>query len=226
MKGILGKKIGMTQLYNKQGALEPATIIEAGPCIVLQVSKSPQGRHFSVKLGFDDKKESRTRKSELGVFKKVKSKPKKYIKEIRTTPDREYKTGEEINVDLFKEGEFVDITGTSKGKGFQGGMKRWNWTAGKSGHGSMHHRRVGSIGASAFPSRVVRGHHMPGHLGTEKVTVQNLEVIRVDKDNNILVIKGTVPGHNSAYVTIRSSKKIPPAPEAQGASDEKAKKAK
>ncbi len=223
-KGILGKKIGMTQLYTKEGVLQPVTLIQAGPCTVLQVKKSASGLYTSLKLGFDDKKESRTNKPALAIFKKAKSNPKKFVKEVRAEPSGEYKAGEEIDVGIFKEGEFVDVTGVSKGKGFQGGMKRWNWTAGKSGHGSMHHRRPGSIGASSFPSRVVRGHHMPGHLGTEKVTMQNLEIIRVDKDNNILVVKGTVPGHNNAYIAVRSAKKIPSAPEAKGAEKTEKKK--
>lgn len=214
----------MTQLYTKQGALIPVTVIEAGPCTVLEVNDLSSGKPLSVKLGFDDKKESRTNKAESANFKKAKSKPKKYVKQLRAKIASDYKIGQEIKVDIFKAGDFVDIIGISKGKGFQGGMKRWNWTAGKSGHGSMHHRRVGSIGASSFPSRVFRGKHMPGHMGTDRVTVQNLEIIKVDADKNLLVIKGTVPGHNNAYITVRSSIKRPPAPESDGGQDKKAKK--
>jgi large subunit ribosomal protein L3 len=206
-KGILGKKIGMTQFYTEQGVLVPLTLIEAGPCAILEVKKSAKSKCAAMKLGFEDKKESRTNKPDLGNFKKGKSLPKRFVKEIRLEPTEECKVGQEIKVDIFQEGEFVDITGTSKGKGFQGGMKRWNWTAGKGGHGSMHHRRVGSIGASSFPSRVHKGKTMPGHMGAETVTVQHLKILRVDKDNNLLAVKGTVPGHNNSYLTVKSAKK-------------------
>ena len=207
MKGILGKKIGMTQLYTEKGALVVVTLIEAGPCTVLGVKELAKDNYTAIKLGFDNKKESRTIKPDLGNFKKADSKPKRFVKEIRLESTEGYKVGQEIKVDIFKEGEFVDITGISKGKGFQGGMKRWNWTGGDSGHGSMHHRQVGSIGASSFPSRVFKGHHMPGHMGVEKTTIQNLRILRVDKDKNLLVVKGTVPGHNNSYLTVRSAKK-------------------
>lgn len=226
MKGILGKKIGMTQLYTEQGELVPATLIEAGPCTVLQIKDTSKDKYRAIRLGFDDKKESRTNKADSGNFKKAKSKAKRYIKEIRIEPKEEHKVGEEIKVDIFKEGEFVDITGISKGKGFQGGMKRWNWTAGKGGHGSMHHRRPGSIGASSFPSRVFKGQHMPGHLGVEKVTVQNLKILRIDKGRNLLVIKGTVPCHNNSYLIVRLAKKKPPVPQSKGDENKKAEKAK
>lgn len=209
MKGILGKKIGMTQLYEENGTLVPVTVIEAGPCIVLQVKKPTKDSYTAIKLGFGDKKDSRTNKADLGNFKKAKSSPKRFIKELRLAPPEveKYKIGLEIKADVFQEGEFVDIVGISKGKGFQGGMKRWNWTAGKAGHGSMHHRRPGSIGASSFPSRVFKGKHMPGHLGAERVSVQNLKVLKVDTDKNLLVVKGAVPGHNNSYLTVKSAKK-------------------
>jgi large subunit ribosomal protein L3 len=207
MKGILGKKIGITQLYTEQGNLIPVTLIEAGPCTILQIKQISKDGYTALKLGFDDKKENRTNKPDLGNFKKTKSKPKRFIREIRVKSSNNYIAGQEIKIDIFKEGEFVDITGVSKGKGFQGGMKRWNWTAGKAGHGSMHHRRPGSIGASSFPSRVFKGHHMPGQLGAEKATIQNLKIIKVDKDNNLLVVKGTTPGCNNSYLIIRSAKK-------------------
>ena len=207
MKGILGKKIGMTQLYTSDGVLAPATLIEAGPCTILNVKENPKQKNAVIKLGFDDKKESRTNKPELGNFKKIKSTPKRFVKELPFESVEGHKAGHEIKVDIFQEGEIVDITGTSKGKGFQGGMKRWNWTGGKSGHGSMHHRRVGSIGASSFPSRVHKGKTMPGHLGCEKTTVQHLEILRVDKEHNLLVVRGTIPGHNNSYITVKLAKK-------------------
>lgn len=207
MKCMLGKKIGMTQLYTEEGLLVPATLIEAGPCTVLQIKELSKDKYSAVKLGFDDKKEQRTNKPDLGNFKKAHSTPKRHIKEIRLESTQDYKVGDALNVAIFEAGEFVDITGISKGKGFQGGMKRWNWTAGNEGHGSMHHRQPGSIGASSFPSRVVKGKHMPGHLGVEQITTQNLKILKVDKDKNILVIKGTVSGHNNSYLTIKSAKK-------------------
>jgi len=220
MKGILGKKIGMTQLYTEQNLLVPVTVIEAGPCAVLKVNEpARKGGPVSVRLGFDDKKESRANKAELGNFKKAGSRPKKFVREIRVLAAERYKKGEEIRADIFKEGEYVDIAGTSKGKGFQGGMKRWNWTAGKGGHGSMHHRRPGSIGASSFPSRVLKGQHMPGHMGSERVTVQNLKIIKIDKENNIIAVKGTIPGHNNSYLTLRSALKMPPAASEKGSKD-------
>ena len=207
MKGILGKKIAMTQLYTEQGVLVPATVIEAGPCTILQIKKPPSDKYSAIKLGFDDKTGKRCNKPDLGNFKKAHSAAKKFVKEIRLKSAEEYKVGEIVKADIFKEGEFVDITGVSKGKGFQGGMKRWNWTAGKQGHGSMHHRQPGSIGASSFPSRVLKGQHMPGHLGVEKLTTQNLKILKVDKDKNLLVIKGTVAGHKNSYLIIKSAKK-------------------
>ncbi len=207
-KGILGKKIGMTQLYTEKGILVPVTLIEAGPCTVLDVKEEVKGKGTAIRFGFEDKKESRTNKPDLGNFKKAKSTPKKFVKEIYIKSDEGYKEGQVINVDIFQKGEFVDVTGVSKGKGFQGGMKRWNWTAGKESHGSMHHRRVGSIGASSFPSRVHKGKTMPGHVGSEKVTVQHIEILSVDVEHNLLAVKGTVPGHNNAYLEIRSPKKI------------------
>ena len=221
MKGILGKKIGMTQLYVEEGNLVPATLIEAGPCTILEVKGTAKDKLMAIKLGFGDKKESRTNKPDAGNFKKAKSSPKRFVKEVRLDAAEGLDRGQEIKADIFQAGEFVDITGVSKGKGFQGGMKRWNWTAGKAGHGSMHHRRVGSIGASSFPSRVHRGKTMPGHLGVETVTVQNLEILRVDKDHNLLVIKGTIPGHNNSYLTVHLSKKMPGKPKQE---KEKAKK--
>ena len=206
-KGILGKKIGATQLYTEDGTLVPVTVIEAGPCTILQVKDLVKDKYAAIKLGFEDKSEKRTNKPDMGNFKKASTAPKKFVKEIRVDSPEGYKVGDAIKVDIFQKGRFVDITGTSKGKGFQGGMVRWNWTGSWRGHGSMHHRAPGSIGASSFPSRVVKGHHMPGHLGVEKITVQNLEVIDVDTDKNLLVVKGTVPGHNNSYLLIRQARK-------------------
>ncbi len=207
VKGILGKKIGATQLYMQDGTLVPVTVIEAGPCAILQMKNDVKDKYTALKLGFENKSEKRTNKPDMGNFKKANAVPKRFIKEIRVDSLEGYKVGDEVKADIFQKGSFVDIAGTSKGKGFQGGMVRWNWTGSWRGHGSMHHRAVGSIGASSFPSRVVKGHHLPGHLGAETVTVQNLEVIDIDLDKNLLVVKGTVPGHNNSFLTIRQAKK-------------------
>ena len=209
MKGILGKKIGITQIYMKDGTLIPVTLIEAGPCPILQIKNDQKDKYNAIKLGFDDVKESRTTKALKAIFKKAKSGTKRYIKEIRMDSVSEYVVGQEIKADVFSEGDFVDVISISKGKGFQGGMKRWNWTAGKAGHGSMHHRRVGSIGASSFPSRVHKGKTMPGHLGSERVTIQNLKVIKIDKENHVIAVKGTIAGHNNSYVIVQSAIKKP-----------------
>ena len=206
-KGILGKKLGATQLYTEDGTLTPVTVIEAGPCAILQVKDPNKDKYMAIKLGFENKSEKRTNKPDLGNFKKANTAPKRFVKEIRVNSIEGYKVGDEIKVDIFQKGSFVDITGVSKGKGFQGGMVRWNWTGSWRGHGSTHHRQIGSIGASSYPSRVVKGHHMAGHLGTDTVTVQNLEVIDVDTDKNLLVVKGTVPGHNNSFLTIKQARK-------------------
>ncbi|MFH0738610.1 MAG: 50S ribosomal protein L3 [Candidatus Omnitrophota bacterium] len=202
MTGILGKKIGMTQIFTEDGRMVCVTAIEAGPCPVLAV------RGANIQLGFDEvKKEGRLKKPILGIFKKAGVSPRKVIKELLKDPAKEYKVGEEIKADLFKAGDFVDVTGTSLGKGFQGGMKRWHWKGGPQTHGSTSHRRVGSIGSSTTPGRVWKGHHMPGHMGHQTVTVQNLKVARVDAQNHLLLIEGAVPGHKNSYLVIRIAKK-------------------
>ena len=203
----MGKKIGATQLYTQDGTLVAVTVIEAGPCAILQVKDPAKDKYTALKLGFENKSEKRTSKPDMGNFKKANTAPKRFIKEIRVDSVEGYKVGDEIKVDIFQKGSYVDVVGTSKGKGFQGGMKRWNWHGSWGGHGSMHHRQIGSIGASSYPSRVVKGHHMAGHMGAERVTVQNLEVIDVDIDKNLLVVKGTVPGHNSSFLTIKQARK-------------------
>lgn len=200
MTGLLGKKLGMTQVYIDSGELVDVTAIEAGPCPVLAIKEK------SVQLGFDLVKENRLKKPISGYFKKLKITPRKVIKEF-TKGAGEYQVGQELKVDLFKAGDFVDVSGTSLGKGFQGGMKRWHWHGGPQTHGSTSHRRVGSIGSTTTPGRVWRGHHMPGHMGACKVTTQNLKVVKVDLDNNILLVKGSVPGHKNSYLTINKAKK-------------------
>lgn len=203
IRGLLGKKLGMTQIFDKNGNIIPVTVVEAGPCTVLEVKESP----VKVKLGFGMDKESRISKAQQGFFKKIGISPLRIIKEFRSTDNAEYKVGQEIKADFFKPGDFVDVTGVSIGKGFQGGMKRWHWNGGPGGHGSMHHRRVGSIGASADPSRVLKGTNMPGHMGSRQATVQGLCVMGVDAENNTLLIKGAVPGHQNTILTIQRSQK-------------------
>ena len=196
---ILGKKIGMTQVFGEDGKVTPVTAIEAGPCLVMGLTDK------NIKVAFEDIKESKVKKPQLGEFKKLNLAAKRYVRELRVLDKANYKVGDEIKVDVFKEGDFVDVTGISIGKGFQGGMKRWHWMGTPMTHGSMSHRRVGSIGASSDPSRVVKGKTMAGHMGHDKVTVQNFKVIKVDLANNILVVRGAVPGYKSSLLEIRKS---------------------
>lgn len=203
IRGLLGKKVGMTQVFDKEGNSIPVTVIEAGPCRVLELVDSP----LKVKIGFEEKRESRVKKPQLGFFKKIGASPMRLVREIESSDNKEYQVGQELKADIFKPGDFVDVSGISRGKGFQGGMVRWNWSGGGAAHGSMHHRRIGSAGSSSDPSRTFRGHHMPGHMGAQKVTVQGLRVIQVDAANNMILIKGAVPGHRDSFVTILRSKK-------------------
>ena len=203
ISGLIGKKMGMTQIFNSDGNVVPVTAVETGPCFVLKTIDQP----LKVMLGFGPVKESRINKPKLGFFKKIGVTPLKVIKEFRSSDNKDYKVGQEIKADFFKTGDAVDVTGTSIGKGFQGGMKRWNWSGGPAGHGSMHHRRVGSISSSSDPSRVYVGAHMPGHMGNATVTVQGLRVMAVDLENNMILLKGAVPGHDNGIVTIQKSRK-------------------
>jgi large subunit ribosomal protein L3 len=201
MTGIIGKKIGMTQVFTDDGNLVCVTAIEAGPCFVLAV------KNKSIQVGFEPVKENRLKKPLLGYFKKLNQAPLKIIREFLKEPSKEYKIGEELKVDLFKSGDFVDVTGISIGKGFQGGMKRWHWHGGPQTHGSTSHRRVGSMGSTTTPGRVWKGHHLPGHMGADRVTLQNLKVVKTDTEKNILLVKGAVPGNKNSYVIIRKAKK-------------------
>jgi len=203
IRGLLGKKLGMTQIFDPDGNIIPVTVVEAGPCTVLELKESP----VKIKLGFEAEKESRVNKAQMGFFKKIGIAPARVVKEFYSTDNSEYKVGQELKADFFKPGDFVDVTGVSIGKGFQGGMKRWHWSGGPSGHGSMHHRRVGSIGASADPSRTLKGTNMPGQMGSRKATVQGLRVMEVDAQNNTLLIKGAVPGYQNTVLAINRSQK-------------------
>jgi len=209
VKGILGKKLGMSQIFDEKGDKIPVTVIEAGPCQVQQVKTAEKDGYNAVQLGFEDTRESRTKKPQREYLKRNKLTPKKVVREIRCDEAPEEKTGDMVTIKLFQKGDYLDISGTSKGKGFQGGMKRCGWAGGKESHGSMSHRVPGSIGASSYPSKVDKGHPGPGHLGNGKVTVQNVEIIDVDTESNLIVVKGAIPGANGNYITIRFAKKKP-----------------
>jgi len=196
MIGLIGKKIGMTQVFAADNRQLGVTAIVAGPCPILMVMDK------NIQLGFDAVKEKSLKKAQLGLYKKLNITPRKVIKDLSREADVEYKVGDELKVDLFNEGDFVDVSGISIGKGFQGGMKRWHWKGGPRTHGSTSHRRVGSIGSSTTPGRVFRGHHMPGHMGAQKATVQNLKIIKIDLANNLLLVEGGVPGHKNGYLVI------------------------
>ena len=204
MSGLIGKKIGMTSLYDEKGNNLACTIIEAGPCVVTQIKDEEKDGYNSVQLGFIDKRERNINKAELGHFKNAKTTPKSNLFEFKNF-ENELSIGDILKVDHFSEGEFVDISGTSKGKGFQGVVKRHGFAGvGQSTHGQHNRLRApGSIGAASYPARVFKGMKMAGQMGNEKVTVQNLKVIKVVPEKNLLVIKGCVPGHKNSIVTIR-----------------------
>lgn len=207
MIGIIGRKLGMSQFFKEDGTRVPVTVIEAGPCPVMQVKNQKRDGYTAIQIGFGEKREVLINKPLKGHLKKAGAKSTRVLKEIRLTEDASYKEGQVIEVDVFQAGDFVDITGTSIGKGFQGGMKRWGWAGGKGGHGSMHHRRAGSIGASSYPSRVHKGKHMPGRMGGVTKTVQHLEVVSIDKEKHIMAVKGAVPGNENSFIMIKMSKK-------------------
>ncbi len=208
--GILGKKIGMTHVYDAGGTVEPVTLIEAGPCYVLQVKEAKTDGYNSIQLGYGEKRAALANKAELGHLKKAGlEKPMRFIKELRVNDVSSYKAGQKIEADVFAAGDFVDVTGTSIGKGFQGGVKRWGWKGGDGGHGSMFHRAPGSIQSGPRLARVTKGHHLPGHMGCDTITVQNLEVLKVDKENYLIVIRGAVPGHTNGYLIVREARKRP-----------------
>jgi len=202
MNAILGRKIGMTRIFDENGVSIPVTAISAGPCVVLGLTDK------NVRLGYEDIEEKDTKKPQLGMFKKLNIAPKRVIREIRgISNDSDIQVGSQIKVDIFKNGDFVDVVGVSIGKGFQGGMKRWNWSGTPTSHGSMSHRRVGSMGSNTTPGRVFKGKHLHGHMGNARTTVQNLKVVRVDAQNNLLLIKGQTPGFNSGLLIIGKAKK-------------------
>lgn len=206
MKAILGKKIGMTQIFTPEGVLIPVTAIEAGPCFVTQVKTKDTDGYEAIQVGFGDIKPVRVNKPRQGHFDKAGVAAKRYLREFRVDDASEFALGAEITADVFAEGDKIDVTGTSKGKGFAGTIKRYGLHRGPMTHGSKHKRKTGSAGA-AGPSHIFKGHRMPGRAGGLKTTVQNLEVVKVDTENNLLLIKGSVPGAKKSLVVIRSSVK-------------------
>ena len=205
-KGILGRKIGMTQVFNKEGKLIPVTVVYVGTNVVSQIKTKENDGYESIQLAFDDKREVLSNKPEMGHLKKANTTPKRFLKEIRGVDIANYELGQELHADLFEAGEIVDVTGTTKGKGFQGVIKRHNQSRGPMGHGSHYHRRPGSMGTMR-PMRVFKGKKLPGHMGVETVTIQNLEVVSVDLENGCLLIKGNVPGAKKSLVMIRTAVK-------------------
>ncbi|MCM8812810.1 MAG: 50S ribosomal protein L3 [Candidatus Omnitrophica bacterium] len=207
MVGLLGKKQGMSQVFRSDGTCVPVTSIAAGPCVVVQVKTAEKEGYRSVQLGFVPQKERRVSKPRAGHFKRANVAPQRLLREFRFDAADTYAVGQSIDVALFQEGDFVDVVGVSIGKGFQGGMKRFGWSGGPDSHGSMSHRRIGSMGTNTTPGRVLRGHHLAGHMGNRRITVQNLEVVKVDKETNTLVVKGAVPGCKGSYLMVRKAKK-------------------
>lgn len=205
-KFILGKKIGMTQYFGSEGESIPVTVVKAGPCTVVQKKTPDNDGYSALKLGFDDKKEKNVNKPNKGEFAKFKISPKRYLKEFRTEALDKFNPGQEIKVEeMFKEKDLVDVSGITKGKGFQGVIKRYNLARGKETHGSMYHRRPGSMGAGTSPGRVFKGKKLPGHMGHVKVTVLNLEVVKVDSEKGLLLIKGALPGPKGGLLVIRET---------------------
>ena len=206
-KTIIGKKLGMTQIFNENGIVVPVTVIEAGPCTVTQVKTEETDGYSSIQLGFGDVKEKHLNKPLKGHFAKSKLALKKHLREFRVSNVDEVKVGDEIKVDVFEQGDKVDIQGITKGKGFQGVIKRHGQHRGPMGHGSMYHRRPGSMGSTSTPGRDYKGKKLPGHMGCETVTIQNLDVVKIDTDKNVILVKGSVPGAKGAILKIKKSVK-------------------
>ena len=206
-KAMIGRKIGMTQIFDEKAKVIPVTVIEAGPCVVSQVKSNETDGYNAVQLGFGDVKESKVNKPVKGHFAKAKLPLKKYLREFRMDSVEDVKVGDEFKADLFQAGDKIDIQGTSKGKGFQGVIKRHGQSRGPMGHGSMYHRRPGSMGSTSTPGRVFKGKRLPGHMGAKTITIQNLEVVSVDLDKNVILVKGSVPGANGSILKIKTSVK-------------------
>ena len=206
-KAILGTKLGMTQIFAEDGKVIPVTVVEAGPCTVIQNKTVEKEGYNSVVVGYGEVKEKALNKPQKGIFAKANVAFKKYLREFRYEDEVTLAVGDEIKADIFEAGEKIDVSGTSKGKGFAGPMKRWGLHRGPMSHGSGYHRGSGSMGACSNPGRVMKGKKLPGHMGVVKVTVQNLEIVKVDVENNLILVKGAIPGNKGGLVTIRNSVK-------------------
>lgn len=207
MNALIGKKVGMTQVFDEAGNQVPVTVIEAGPCVVVQRKTAQTDGYDAVQIAFSEQKPQRVNKPSTGHFAKAGVAPHRRLKEFRVDAESELKAGDNVGVDTFSDVHFVDVTAISKGRGFQGVVKRWNFAGGRATHGSHHHRTAGSIGQCAIPSRVFKGKKMPGQMGSKQVTVQNLKVIAVREEDNAILVKGAVPGPNGGYVQIRKATK-------------------
>lgn len=206
MKGILGTKLGMTQIFTEEGIVLPVTVVEAGPVVVTQIKTIDKDGYNAIQVGFKDAKEKSLNKPQKGHLAAA-NVLKKHLKEFRVDSVEEYTVGQAINADLFAAGEIIDVTGISKGKGFQGPIKRHGQSRGPESHGSRYHRRPGSMGACSFPGRVFKNKKLAGHMGSVKVTVQNLEVVKVDAEKNLILVKGAIPGAKGSVVTIKEAVK-------------------
>jgi len=207
MDGILGRKVGMTQIFVEDGTAIPVTVIKAGPCLVVQRKTAKSDGYEAVQIGLVEERPAKVSKPKAGHFKKAGVAPLRRVEEFDLTPGEEMSAGDEVKVSIFQEKEWVDIVGTSKGKGFQGVMKRHNFGGGQGGHGSMFHRAPGSIGSSAYPSRVLKGMRMAGRMGGERVTTKNLLIVKVDVEQNLIYVRGAVPGPKTGYLAIRRAKR-------------------
>ncbi|BDF57585.1 50S ribosomal protein L3 [Christensenellaceae bacterium] len=207
MKAILGEKIGMTQIFTEDGRVVPVTVVKAGPCVIVQKKTVETDGYNALQLGFGDIKEKNVNKPKKGHFSKVKAVPTRYLREFRSAEASELEVGAEIKADAFEAGEKIDVSGISKGKGFLGVIARWGQHRGPMSHGSRYHRRPGSMGACASPAKVMKGKRLPGRGGFDKVTIQNLEVVKVDADKNLILVKGAIPGAKGGLVTIKKSVK-------------------
>ncbi|MGX6971385.1 50S ribosomal protein L3 [Vagococcus bubulae] len=206
-KGILGKKVGMTQIFTENGELIPVTVIEATPNVVLQVKTVETDGYEAIQVGFQDKRDILSNKPAKGHVAKANTTPKRFIREFNDVELGEYEVGKEITVDVFQAGDIVDVTGTTKGHGFQGAIKRHGQSRGPMAHGSRYHRRPGSMGGASDPSRVFKGKKLAGRMGGDRVTVQNLEIVRVDTDKNVILVKGNVPGAKKSLIEIKTAVK-------------------
>jgi len=206
-KAIIGKKVGMTQIFDEKGNVVPVTVIEAGPCNVVQIKTVETDGYDAVQLGYGEVKEYKVNKPDMGHFKKANVTAQKHLREFRVSNVNEIKVGDVVKVDTFAEGDVVDIQGTTKGKGFQGVIKRHGQSRGPMGHGSMYHRRPGSMGSTSTPGRVFKGKKLPGHMGVETVTIQNLRIVKVDLDKNVILVKGSVPGNKGSILKIKTAVK-------------------